>query len=98
MSKTSQLINDEWINMPDEEKLTVTATARAELEREQGVAVERELTTSSKREKFVKGYADELTGAVRVLMGPCHIVLMAIYRVPFKGHARVWKRLVLPCF
>jgi hypothetical protein len=75
MTKTSQLINAEWNDMSDEAKVTAAATARAEQERDQGNAVEQELATPGKRAKYVKGYADKLMSAVRVLISARPFVL-----------------------
>jgi hypothetical protein len=98
LTQTSQLLNAEWNSLSDEAKRTAVATAKAELDREQGDSVDQELAGSGKRLKYLKSYAEELADAVRVLISVSSFILTVTNRLPFKRSARVLKLLASLCF
>jgi hypothetical protein len=98
LNSTNQLITAEWKNMSDEAKVTAIATAKAELEREEGAAVDQELAVQASRKKYIKDYSAEMSKAVGGLVQFSAFILMVIYRLPFRKHVRVSKRLALSYF
>jgi hypothetical protein len=65
--------------MSDEARQEAVTMAKKELDREQVDVIEQELTNSTKRTKYLKAYADELTNAVRVLISVSNFILMVTY-------------------